>query len=767
MSRRSSIRIALTIALSSTGLVAALGVTGPASANSDTVNGSPLSCTTSPDLGNQVASWTSTVSDDHDPAAVGDQVTYRFVVPFAQDPPPVTARYRGGTVNYKIPAGFSVSSVTTEAPPGGSPVSSTAAVQGPDVVVTSTADIPMDGTTYPTPDLVVTGTVQQAAAGPGVAWVVPHLVVANVFVNGFGTVTATCTPDAPTTVIGKTVVPGANQPPTANDRTIGVPTGTATSVALTGSDPDGDPLTFSVQAQPSHGNLSGSAPSLTYTPASGFTGTDSFTFQVADGRGGTDDGTITLNVFAGAVVDQTPPTIALAAPAFGAVYRPSDGVVAAFTCSDSTTVVTSCTATVPNGALIDLRVGLHTFTVKAVDSQGNRAQQLVSYRVIDPTPVAQHYQGVAADTVGIECDAQLPPPPTEIPRGVSAPTQVPVGGSFDERAALGQQRVPLLLSWTNLRYTFSAPVGATVTGAQVVPGTGSANAVAGASASVVAGRAVLSLPGPISGGTASSTAFTPPAVVITMTATGAPATTARTGFEQFVVTRSGAGSPPVPPTPVPVPPPTQTITCPASAPAPVTSRTRIIDVAPPLVVLAAPAHGAVYTAGQRVTVSFACGDVEGPVASCTAPVANGSQLPTTSAGTKSFTVDATDAAGNTAQTFASYVVVPTTVTYTAHVDSTFYALMQAVGARFGIPVQDVPKAGVGLLMYLRALDPGANPTPITPAPANTGPIAVPSTYPYGAKQTIDDLAAFYSVTPDQLHLVGAQLLVFLNLLAGG
>lgn len=767
MSRRSSIRIVLAVALSSMGLVAALGATDPASANSDTVNGSPLSCTTNPDLGNQVASWTSTVSDDHDPAAVGDQLTYRFVVPFAQNPPPVTARYRGGTVNYKIPAGFSVTSVKTEAPPGGSPVSSTAAVQGPDVVVTSTADIAMDGTTYPTPDLVVTGTVQSAAAGPGVVWLVPHLVVANVFVNGFGTVTATCTPDAPSTVIGKTVVPGANQPPTANDRTVGVPAGAATPVVLTGSDPDGDPLTFSVQTQPGHGTLSGSAPSLTYAPASGFSGSDSFTFRVADGRGGTDDGSITLNVFAGAVVDQTPPTIALTAPAHGAVYRPSDGVVAAYTCSDSTTVVTSCTANVPGGALIDLGVGLHTFTVKAVDSQGNRAQQLVSYRVIDPTPVPQHYQGSATDTVGIECDTPLPPPPAEIPLGVAAPTQVPVGGSFDERAALGQQRVPLLLSWTNLKYTFAAPVGATVTGAQVVPGTGSANAVAGASASVVAGRAVLSIPGPINGGSASSTAFTPPALVITMTATGAPATTARTGFEQFVVTRSGAGIPPVPPTPVPVPPPTQTITCSASAPAPVTSRTRIIDVTPPLAVLAAPAHGAVYTVGQKLTVSFACGDFEGPVATCTGTSANGGQLSTASAGTKSFTVNATDPAGNAAQAFASYVVLPTTVTYTARFDSAMYAQIQAAGARFGIPTQDVPRAGVGLLMYLRALDPGANPTPITPPPANVGPISMPSTYPYSAKRSIDDLAAFYSVTPDQLHVVGAQLLVFLNLLAGG
>ena len=165
-----------------------------ASANSDSVSGSPLTCTTSPDFGNQTASWTSTVSDDHDPAAVGDTLTYRFVVPFAQNPPPVSANYRGGTVHYKIPTGFTVSSLRTENPPGGSPIATTAAVQAGDVVVTSTADFPMDGTRYPTPDLIVTGTVGAGAAGPGVVWGVPHLVIANVYVNGFGMVVATCTP---------------------------------------------------------------------------------------------------------------------------------------------------------------------------------------------------------------------------------------------------------------------------------------------------------------------------------------------------------------------------------------------------------------------------------------------------------------------------------------------------------------------------------------------------------------------------------------------
>jgi len=55
------------------------------------------------------------------------------------------------------------------------------------------------------------------------------------------------------------------------------------TITLTGNDPDGDPLTYSVVTTPSHGKLSGTAPNLTYTPNANFNGSDSFTFNVNDG----------------------------------------------------------------------------------------------------------------------------------------------------------------------------------------------------------------------------------------------------------------------------------------------------------------------------------------------------------------------------------------------------------------------------------------------------------------------------------------------------
>jgi hypothetical protein len=60
--------------------------------------------------------------------------------------------------------------------------------------------------------------------------------------------------------------------------------GVAVPVLLSGIDPDGDSLAYSVVNAPSHGTLSGTPPQLVYTPAPSFAGSDSFSFAVDDGR---------------------------------------------------------------------------------------------------------------------------------------------------------------------------------------------------------------------------------------------------------------------------------------------------------------------------------------------------------------------------------------------------------------------------------------------------------------------------------------------------
>lgn len=75
-----------------------------------------------------------------------------------------------------------------------------------------------------------------------------------------------------------------NDPPVADAQAISTEEDTAIAAQLTGSDPNGDSLSFSVVAQPAYGALAGSPPELIYTPAANFAGSDSFSFRVNDGR---------------------------------------------------------------------------------------------------------------------------------------------------------------------------------------------------------------------------------------------------------------------------------------------------------------------------------------------------------------------------------------------------------------------------------------------------------------------------------------------------
>lgn len=65
---------------------------------------------------------------------------------------------------------------------------------------------------------------------------------------------------------------------------------------LTGSDADGDPLTFHVMRFPAHGSISGSAPNLQYRPDLNYTGPDSLEFVVNDGLDNSERATVTFDV---------------------------------------------------------------------------------------------------------------------------------------------------------------------------------------------------------------------------------------------------------------------------------------------------------------------------------------------------------------------------------------------------------------------------------------------------------------------------------------
>lgn len=87
-----------------------------------------------------------------------------------------------------------------------------------------------------------------------------------------------------------------NDPPVADDQSVSTDEDIPIVIALTGSDPESDPLTFITVLDPPNGSLSGGAPNLTYTPDTDFNGVDSFTFKVNDGYQDSNEATVTITV---------------------------------------------------------------------------------------------------------------------------------------------------------------------------------------------------------------------------------------------------------------------------------------------------------------------------------------------------------------------------------------------------------------------------------------------------------------------------------------
>jgi uncharacterized delta-60 repeat protein len=93
---------------------------------------------------------------------------------------------------------------------------------------------------------------------------------------------------------------GTNRPPVAAGQSFTTPEDTPRSGNLTATDPDGNPLTYSVVAPPAHGTLSVTAATgaFTYTPALNYNGPDSFTFKANDGTADSNVATVTVTVTA-------------------------------------------------------------------------------------------------------------------------------------------------------------------------------------------------------------------------------------------------------------------------------------------------------------------------------------------------------------------------------------------------------------------------------------------------------------------------------------
>lgn len=102
-----------------------------------------------------------------------------------------------------------------------------------------------------------------------------------------------------------------NDAPIAIAKSYITPQATPFAIVLSGSDKESASLNYTVISEPANGSLSGVAPDLTYSPAAGFSGNDSFTFRVNDGAADSGNATISITVTpVDQVVANVPPTFA-------------------------------------------------------------------------------------------------------------------------------------------------------------------------------------------------------------------------------------------------------------------------------------------------------------------------------------------------------------------------------------------------------------------------------------------------------------------------
>ena len=103
-----------------------------------------------------------------------------------------------------------------------------------------------------------------------------------------------------------------NSAPTADPQSVSTAEDTGLGITLTGSDPDGDSISFAVATGPTHGALTGTPPNLTYTPGPNYFGPDSFTYTASDATLTSPPATVTISVTP--VNEARPPTITRSRP---------------------------------------------------------------------------------------------------------------------------------------------------------------------------------------------------------------------------------------------------------------------------------------------------------------------------------------------------------------------------------------------------------------------------------------------------------------------
>jgi hypothetical protein len=143
-------------------------------------------------IGDLTTSVTYTVTDSAEDVKTGQPLTYQITAPIAQVKAPITPTFQSSTTTFALPAGFQATSASTDPPKNDSFSSSSAQIQGTNLVTNLAGDFSLDGTNRTTPTIIVNGTVT-AKAGDTITWTTPTSVVGNASAGFLGTQTSNCT----------------------------------------------------------------------------------------------------------------------------------------------------------------------------------------------------------------------------------------------------------------------------------------------------------------------------------------------------------------------------------------------------------------------------------------------------------------------------------------------------------------------------------------------------------------------------------------------
>ncbi len=190
-----------------------------------------------------------------------------------------------------------------------------------------------------------------------------------------------------------------NHAPTATAQNATTDEDTAKTITLNGTDADGDTLTYTVTAQPSHGALSGTAPNLTYTPTSNYHGSDSFNFTVNDGTVDSTEAAVSITINS---INDLPTTDAGSdknitegeSVDLNGTGTDIDGTITSYEWSLDTNV--SYEAFTPDITVAGLAEGNHTFTLTVRDNENGVGIDTVKV-IVKPFTIT--HNGVTYGTV--------------------------------------------------------------------------------------------------------------------------------------------------------------------------------------------------------------------------------------------------------------------------------------------------------------------------------------------------------------------------------